>query len=273
MSSAADTKKAGSMDGLLAWNIKDVIAAYPAVGSLLHEFNVGCVTCSVGTCKLKDVVSIHSLPAEQEQEMFRRIARVVFPGVDVALPQSAGRAVASGRSVGMALPFKELVEEHTCIKRVLALIPGLVSVRQLDLDRATQFREVVDFIRNFADRFHHAKEEDVLFKYFDETSEMLVTMHKEHEIGRTHVRAVAEGIEKGDMPAITEHLSAYGLLLKEHIRKEDEILYPWMRGQLTDTQVGRLFSQFSEVDVRFGDKPDSYRMWVEKLERTNKQRE
>ena len=31
-----------------------------------------------------------------------------------------------------------------------------------------------------------------------------------------------------------------GELLTEHIRKEDEILYPWMEQQLSDGQIGRL---------------------------------
>ncbi|MEI6807958.1 MAG: hypothetical protein WCN95_04490, partial [bacterium] len=49
------------------------------------------------------------------------------------------------------------------------------------------------------------------------------------------------------------HLSAYRELLTEHIKKEDEILYPWLDRQLSDSQIGRLYSAFSEVDVKFAD--------------------
>jgi hemerythrin-like domain-containing protein len=43
---------------------------------------------------------------------------------------------------------------------------------------------------------------------------------------------------------------AYRELLTEHIRKEDEILYPWMDRELSVKQVGELFSKFNEADDR-----------------------
>lgn len=267
-----NTAAVENMKGLLDRNVKDVISAHPAVGSVLQEFNVGCVTCSVGTCKLKDVVSIHSMPPEQERDVFRRIARIVFPGQEVAIPVTERKPAATGGNARLSPPMKELVEEHVVIKRVLALIPVLVTGTDRTLDQARKaiFLQVVDFIRNFADRFHHAKEEDVLFKYFDGTSDIVLAMLKEHEIGRAHVRAVVAGLEQGDAPAVAEHLLAYAELLNEHIRKEDEILYPWMNGQLKDTEVGRLFAGFSEVNARFGAQPANFKLWVEKMENNNR---
>ncbi|RNC71343.1 MAG: hypothetical protein ED859_04100 [Desulfuromonadales bacterium] len=46
--------------------IQDVIAAHPAIGEILERFDIGCVTCKVGICLLKDVVSIHGLSKEDE---------------------------------------------------------------------------------------------------------------------------------------------------------------------------------------------------------------
>ncbi len=46
--------------------IQDVIAAHPAIGEILNRYDIGCVTCKVGICLLKDVVSIHGLGAENE---------------------------------------------------------------------------------------------------------------------------------------------------------------------------------------------------------------
>jgi hemerythrin-like domain-containing protein len=108
----------------------------------------------------------------------------------------------------------------------------------------------VDFIRFYADKHHHAKEEQILFGYFDENSDILKAMHQDHEKARGHVKAVLEAMEKRDKDAIVEHLSAYRELLIEHIRKEDEILYPWMDKNLSVTQVGELFSAFAEADEK-----------------------
>ena len=46
--------------------IQDAIAAYPGIGEILKRYDIGCVTCKVGICLLKDVVSIHGLSGEDE---------------------------------------------------------------------------------------------------------------------------------------------------------------------------------------------------------------
>ena len=49
--------------------IQDVIATDPAIGEILARYEIGCVTCKVGICLLKDVVSIHGLTPEAEREV------------------------------------------------------------------------------------------------------------------------------------------------------------------------------------------------------------
>ena len=264
----ATRTKPDSMTELINRNVKDVTTAYPQVGDLLGEFSIGCVNCSVASCLLKDVVGIHSLPTDQEQALFSRIAQVVFPGQAVAIPRVERREIRKPGAAKLSPPMHELVEEHRCIMRIIALIPKIVASLNAGLDAAKKqtIAEVLDFIRHFADRFHHAKEEEILFRYFDETADILAAMRKEHEIGRGHVRAAAAALERDDTAPIREHLPAYGALLTEHIRKEDEILYPWMDRELSDSQIGQLFSRFRAVDEQFGDKPASCRALVARLE-------
>lgn len=49
--------------------IKDVISAHPRIGEILNHYEIGCVTCGVGICLLKDVVAIHALGAEIEAKI------------------------------------------------------------------------------------------------------------------------------------------------------------------------------------------------------------
>lgn len=253
----------------LTANIRDVIAAHPAVGTALAEFNISCVTCSVGTCQLRDVVSLHNLSEEDERALFARIAGILYPGRAVELPKVARKASPSaGTARGFSPPLLELVNEHRLILRVITLIPRVVAELDdgLDAPRKQTVREMADFVRNYADRFHHAKEEEVLFKFFDSDSSILRAMHQEHELGRGHIRATLEAVERGDAAVVRDRLRAYGMLLTEHIRKEDEILYPWMDRELTDTQVGHMYAAFREVDKQFGPQPAQYRAWVERME-------
>ncbi len=49
--------------------IQDVISTYPEIGEILNRFDIGCVTCKVGICLLKDVVAIHGLAKDDEKRI------------------------------------------------------------------------------------------------------------------------------------------------------------------------------------------------------------
>jgi hypothetical protein len=53
--------------------IQDVIGAHPEIGDILNRFDIGCVTCKVGICLLKDVVAIHGLKPEDEARIAAEI--------------------------------------------------------------------------------------------------------------------------------------------------------------------------------------------------------
>ncbi|KAA0888328.1 hypothetical protein [Oryzomonas rubra] len=49
--------------------IQDVMQTYPGIGEILARYDIGCTTCKVGICLLKDVVSIHGLSKEDEAKI------------------------------------------------------------------------------------------------------------------------------------------------------------------------------------------------------------
>lgn len=53
--------------------IQDVVKTHPKIGEILNDFDIGCVTCSVGICLVRDVVSIHGLGDEVEARIEERI--------------------------------------------------------------------------------------------------------------------------------------------------------------------------------------------------------
>lgn len=101
---------------------------------------------------------------------------------------------------------------------------------------AETFRSGVDFIRNYADAWHHAKEEDLLFPALEEEGmpreggPIAVMLH-EHVLGRTYVRQMAEHLDaavNGNDEArqhVLRFALAYANLLTQHIQKENNILF------------------------------------------------
>lgn len=240
------------MESQLKRAVKEVIADYPGVEEALEEFGIGCGPCSVGTCLLGDVVEIHGLSPEEEAGLMGRIAGVVDSDNGGPPPELPRRAAVASRRRELSPPVRALVEEHRLIKRWLARIPELVEdIRAGALD-ADLLRAGVDFIRQYADRFHHAKEEDLLFGYVEGSPEILEVMHRDHTQARAHVAAILEALDRGDGEEIAEHLLAYRELLSQHIDKEDDILYPWIDRGLTTRQVGELHAAFAAVDREVG---------------------
>ncbi|MEW6201962.1 MAG: hemerythrin domain-containing protein, partial [bacterium] len=250
--------------------IKEIITEFPKSADILTEYDIGCVPCTVGTCLLKDIVEIHDLTPEKEQELMFRIEKAIFPHKEIKMPKIvAPTRQKTPKEIKYSPPVKKLVDEHVIIKKWLALIPQVIETADIETEAGKKLiLDGVDFIRSYADRFHHAKEEDILFKYCDENSDIIKVIHEDHETARSHVMATLEALDNNDRAAIAEHLTAYRELLTEHIKKEDEILYPWIDRGLVTHQVGELFSKFSEVDKSFGnDFTDKYEKLIQNAEK------
>ncbi|MDA8243614.1 MAG: hemerythrin domain-containing protein [Elusimicrobia bacterium] len=241
------------MEKYLDRNIKDIIAEFPAAGTALQARGIACVSCGAGTCRLRDIVDMHDLAPEEETSLMRALALAIDPSGALRIPEPAPRARPAG-GPRYSPPLRRLVDEHALIKRVLGALPSFLAGADLASPAdAARAREVIRFIRSYADRLHHAKEEEILFGLFDPSLDVLKAMLAEHETGRAHVRAAAAALDAGDGPAAAVALSAYRELLLDHIKKEDEVLYPWMDRNLSMTQVGKLSESFNEADAKAPD--------------------
>jgi hemerythrin-like domain-containing protein len=131
-----------------------------------------------------------------------------------------------------------LMEEHRSIERVLtALQTAAQRVEQGEEMRPAFFLNAALFIKNFADGCHHHKEEGVLFKALQEMGMPveggpLGMMLSEHEQGRlftAEMKDAAQKWEAGDVSArwvVIHNAKGYVALLRQHIQKEDGILFP-----------------------------------------------
>lgn len=255
------------MEKYLNAPIKEIIEKFPEVGEILDEYKIGCVPCNVGSCLLKDIVEIHNLSGSDEEELLKRIAGAIYPGQEVEIPKIERKHAASDGELNYSPPLKKLVDEHVLIKKLVSAIPEVIKI--LDVESEEGRRLVLDcvyFIRTYADKYHHAKEEDILFKFFDDDLDILKVMHEDHETARACVRAIVDALERKDKETIVKNLTVYFELLTEHIKKEDEILYPWMDRNLSTAQIGELFARFNEVDEKVDKEAiDKCTEFVEKL--------
>lgn len=259
------------MERYLNMAIKSVITDFPKVGTILNDYEISCVTCSVGTCLLKDIIEIHNVPKQIEAEMMKKIEAVISGG-DIGKEEIyEDMGMGSRREITYSEPIQMLVDEHTLIKRLLALIPDLCDRVNADLESNKEVvLQSVEFIKQFADKFHHAKEEDILFAYAKGNTDIINVMLEDHKKGRYYVKSVLLGLETGDPSFVAYSLKHYNELLTDHIKKEDEILYPWIEKAMTAAQIDELKTRFNKTDLEFGcgfnDKWESFVNSLEKKE-------
>lgn len=167
-------------------------------------------------------------------------------------------------------PIELLEQEHRAIERVLETLDQYADA-QLGSSTPTTQRDLLqfaEFIQQFADRIHHGKEEDILFEQmvragFPTDSGPLAVMYHEHEKGRAFARKLKSLGEKDSQwsQVDREHLkqvaNGYTTLLRQHISKEDNILYPMAQTQLGSEGMDLIadaFAEFESKDEQSGEK-------------------
>ena len=153
-----------------------------------------------------------------------------------------------------------LMQEHRVIESVLdTLQMAAQSAGDGNPVRPSFFIDAADFIRGFADGCHHHKEEGVLFKMMADNglptqSGPVGMMLQEHELGRQYTRAMRAAAEKwaqGDESArqqAVENALGYVVLLRQHIMKEDNILFPMADRAIPTDEQPTVLSGFEQVE-------------------------
>jgi len=151
-----------------------------------------------------------------------------------------------------------LKHDHRVIEKVLAALERLAGASEIRLD---VWKKAIDFLKIFADRCHHLKEEKILFPALEERGipregGPIGMMLAEHEEGRGYVRkmaatlALAEQDSKEATTALRETARKYLRLLREHIQKEDEVLFEMADGVLTPAEQENLLHEFAEHEAK-----------------------
>ena len=145
----------------------------------------------------------------------------------------------------MNASIKIMVEEHEYIKRILKVIRQ-ASLNIFNGEEACpdDFEDIIDFVRVFADKHHHGKEEKFLFvemkNHLGPVADKLIThgMLVEHDLGRLYMNDAHEALDKvreGDMDSkldLVANVMKYSYLLTRHIDKEDTVVYPFAEKNL-----------------------------------------
>jgi len=176
------------------------------------------------------------------------------------------------------LPIGPLMWEHRLIERMIKLVRAelvvIAETEKLDLNFVAL---ATDFLRTYADRCHHGKEEDILFRELarkDLSERDKTTMQElieEHAYARKTVISLLQAADRyvaGNIDSMNEVLK----LLRElsefyprHIEKEDKrFFHPCMK-YFTAAEQQSMLQEFWEFDRKMIH--EKYAKVVEEMER------
>ena len=168
-------------------------------------------------------------------------------------------------------PTEILMEEHRVIEVGLECLEALTAraeeAGKLDVELA---ENALEFIRKFADSCHHGKEEVRLFTKLEEKGMPreggpIGVMLAEHTQGRAYVKGMADAMnaagsgDEGALKEFAQNARGYVDLLRKHIQKEDNILFPMADNALDEDEQRQLLSSFKEAEEELLQGADSER--------------
>jgi len=172
---------------------------------------------------------------------------------------------------------KDLENDHFHILRLTDVMEKITKAKAPDI---ADLETVVYLIRNYADGFHHAKEERILFPFlsekgFSQQQGPVAVMLADHIRGRHYTKGMADSIalcKQGDASALGQvflNMTGYVSLLRNHIAKENNILFRMADQVLTIENHSGLLKEYSHVIplTRKGGGITEYLNDIERLEK------
>jgi hemerythrin-like domain-containing protein len=160
-------------------------------------------------------------------------------------------------------PRGPLMIEHRLIEKMLVVIKDQMSVmRKQNRIDSVFIDAAVDFIRTYADKTHHGKEEDILFRDLAtknisaEDKKAMQELVEEHKFARKKVAELVQAKEdylagrKEALKTVLDTLTTLVEFYPEHIRREDEAFFPDTEKYFTRDELDAMLLEFWEFDKK-----------------------
>jgi hemerythrin-like domain-containing protein len=181
------------------------------------------------------------------------------------------------------LPIGLLMTEHRLIERMVKLMDiELTNIVKKGEVNASFIDTAADFLRTYADKCHHGKEEDILFRDLDKKPipedhrRIMNELIHEHVLGRENVKKLIAAKEsyirgdKGSLGEITSNMESLTRFYPKHIEKEDKHFFLAVMGYFSEEEKEKMLEESYDFDNKLASEDktihEKYTKIVESLE-------
>ena len=157
----------------------------------------------------------------------------------------------------MSEAIEDLKHEHEAIISSLEILDQITaSIAKGAKPEKSDLSNFMGFLKEFADKCHHGKEEGILFPALTqagmpEKGGPIEVMLSEHMQGRNFIKEMEHAIAIGpDHRAFADAATKYSLLLVNHIQKENNVLFPMAERTLDKNRLEQIYRAFEEHEEK-----------------------
>jgi hemerythrin-like domain-containing protein len=157
----------------------------------------------------------------------------------------------------MSKAIADLMNEHEAILSAIQILERMMAaMEKAAAGEAKDVHDFIGFLKEFADKCHHGKEEGLLFSAMvgagiPDKGGPIGVMLAEHALGRHLIRDMEGALSTGvDRATLAQAAGGYAALLRSHIQKENMILFPMADRVLSEPQLEKLYEGFEEHEEK-----------------------
>ncbi|MDX2359598.1 MAG: hemerythrin domain-containing protein [Crocinitomicaceae bacterium] len=156
-------------------------------------------------------------------------------------------------------PIQTMLDEHEVICQTEVIIESLDGVWNTDVDRyESTVTTLVEFFREYADGYHHRKEEDVLFPEIKNhpdfvLQEIIEEFEQHHEDFRDYTGEIEEAIREKNYEKSYLELNKYLQDLLDHIGAENDELFVLAETLMDEDDLETIYFKFKDIDRELGE--------------------
>jgi hemerythrin-like domain-containing protein len=156
-------------------------------------------------------------------------------------------------------PIQTMLDEHQIISKAGDIIQSISGLWEEDSEKFRSISiQLVTFFREYADAFHHRKEEDVLFPAIKShpdfvLQEIIDEFEQHHEDFREYTSDILDALDEYDYERAYKEFTTYLEDLLDHIGAENDELFVLAETLMDEEELETIFFRFKDIDIELGE--------------------
>ena len=156
-------------------------------------------------------------------------------------------------------PIQTMHHEHDVICSTEEIIRDLDGYWEVDADQyKAKVEDLIHFFREYADGYHHRKEEEVLFPEIKNHPDFVLhdiidEFEQHHDDFRDYTVEIEEALAENDFVKSYSELNKYLQDLLDHIGAENDELFVLAETLMSEDELETIYFKFVDIDLELGE--------------------